>query len=179
MKIICVIKNCSNKAKAKDMCLIHYKRVLRHGDPLYGTPEQRFWAKVKKTDYCWIWQGKATCGKSRKYGQFSIKNKSVEVHRFSWQLANGPIPKGMNILHKCDNPICVNPDHLFIGTNLDNIKDKMAKGRWKGGRPKFTPHVCPRCKKIRQIVKGFCHSCYITLLRRKKFHRKGRDEFSL
>lgn len=89
---------------------------------------ERFFAKVDKTgpDGCWNW----TAGLlSSGYGKFSVRNRAVGAHRVSWELANGPIPKGMWVLHRCDNRMCVNPDHLFLGTSSDNIRDMDAKGR--------------------------------------------------
>jgi len=85
-----------------------------------------FWARVKKTDGCWVWSGGMSgCG----YGQMPMKMRDRKAHRFSWRIHNGPIPRGLFVLHKCDNPPCVNPDHLFLGTNLDNAKDRAQKGR--------------------------------------------------
>jgi len=71
---------------------------------------------------CHVWLASIT---SRGYGQF----RPTIAHRFAWMLIHGPIPKGMLCLHKCDNPLCVNADHLFIGTDADNMRDKMLKGR--------------------------------------------------
>ena len=90
----------------------------------------RFWEKVEKSDAgCWRW----TAGKlaSGGYGSFrcGFFPGETRAHRISWILANGPIPKKMHILHRCDNPECVRPDHLFIGTNYDNIVDRMKKDR--------------------------------------------------
>lgn len=86
---------------------------------------------------CWLWIGSMTgtghaCGKG--YGAISKDGRYVRAHRISWEMANGPIPDGMHVLHKCDTTTCVNPDHLFIGTNLDNVLDKVAKGRARSGR---------------------------------------------
>jgi len=98
-----------------------------------GTLEERFWAKVDKKgpDDCWEWTG--ALGGDRyghRYGQIGISGKIVRAHRVSWELANGPIPKGICVLHHCDNPSCVNPSHLFLGTKLDNAQDAIKKGRY-------------------------------------------------
>lgn len=96
----------------------------------------RFWRKVRKTDSCWLWTGTPN---RDGYGRFryGLSNKygGVEkmAHRVSWELANGAIPEGMVICHKCDNPPCVNPDHLFMGTSLDNSRDRDQKGRTLSG----------------------------------------------
>lgn len=90
--------------------------------------EQTFWKRVSKPspDECWEWQGGKT---PDGYGSAGHKNKSVLAHRLAWELTNGPIPEGMEVCHKCDNPPCCNPDHLFLGTHADNIRDMFAKGR--------------------------------------------------
>ena len=91
-------------------------------------PSNRFWRKVKKghRDACWEWQG-ATCEDG--YGKAYLNSKNTLAHRVSWGLTNGPIPNGLHVLHKCDNPPCCNPKHLFLGTQGDNIRDMFAKGR--------------------------------------------------
>lgn len=79
---------------------------------------------------CWIWQlGMGRDG----YGKIKINKKTVRAHRASWLAFRGEIPESMLICHKCDNPMCVNPDHLFLGTPMDNMRDKVEKGRWRGG----------------------------------------------
>lgn len=90
---------------------------------------QRFWARVNKTDSCWLWTASVRRGG---YGQMWDGEKINAAHRLSWELANGPIQDGLWVLHKCDTPRCVNPGHLFLGTDLDNKHDMANKGRRKG-----------------------------------------------
>src|SRR5207245_434991 len=93
----------------------------------------RFWAKVNKTEGCWLWTS-AIKGNWVKYGAFSPRrNVQCYAHRLSWELAFGPIPAGMFVLHRCDNGLCVRPDHLKLGTHEDNMADMVAKGRSNGG----------------------------------------------
>jgi hypothetical protein len=93
--------------------------------------ENRFWEKVKKTDGCWIWIGSRV---SEGYGLFMVNGKRRTAHRFSWEFHNGEIPQGINVLHRCDNPPCVNPEHLFLGDQEDNIRDMMGKRRDRFGQ---------------------------------------------
>lgn len=91
--------------------------------------EERFWPKTKKVGDCLEWQGvrgKAGYGKTGAGGR---GGKTLLTHRLAWELTNGPIPEGMCVCHTCDNPPCVNPDHLWLGTHDDNMRDKVAKGR--------------------------------------------------
>jgi hypothetical protein len=91
--------------------------------------EDRFWANVLKTSTCWLWKGSK---RPNGYGRLQVRgevNKTFGVHRLSWELHNGPIPSGLFVCHKCDVPLCVNPEHLFLGTQLENMRDRRAKGR--------------------------------------------------
>ena len=87
--------------------------------------EDRFWSKVNKTDTCWLWT--AGIGGNNGYGKFHYEGKDWFAHRWLFWKINGYLPEA--VMHKCDNPICVRPDHLVGGTLSENTKDKIAKGR--------------------------------------------------
>jgi hypothetical protein len=139
---MCKVEGCFSKLKGGlGYCSKHYQRVKRYGDPNggikpHGTMEERFWRFVEKTDECWVWTGQ----KIRGYGRLSVgakEEKSVGAHRFSWELHNKQkIPDGKFVMHSCDNPSCVNPDHLSIGSPKENYDDMVLKGRRKVVAPK-------------------------------------------
>jgi len=99
--------------------------------------EERFWLCVDKTGDCWNWIGRkrdtSKYPRLLAYGVFRVKFKTYSAHRYSWQMHNGPVPKGVCVLHKCDNPGCVRPDHLFLGTQKQNVADMVAKDRTSRG----------------------------------------------
>lgn len=139
-KDICCIKGCDAPVIALGLCTLHWRRNRKYGSPvaikshsaqMVGlSAEERFFFQVKKTKTCWFWT--AATDKNG-YGVFRGQVGGVvltKAHRFSYSIHTGElIPKGMVICHKCDNPSCVNPEHLFLGTHADNMRDKIAKGR--------------------------------------------------
>jgi len=133
--------------------------------------EERFWAKVEKTDDCWLWTG-ATFGDG--YGNCS----RLRAHRVSWELANGPVPGGLCVLHHCDRPLCVRPRHLFLGTRKDNSDDKIAKGRHYWGHPscpqghEMTAANTYRCRSATPTGKRRCRACLATASRRRYWAKR-------
>jgi hypothetical protein len=113
------------KAGKGRFCSLPCAQVGRH-----PSAEDRFWAKVQKTDSCWVWTAATD---SDGYGVFNAPGHRA-AHPFSYELHNGPIPEGLCVLHKCDNPPCVRPDHLFLGTKKDNAVDMAIKGRCRTTR---------------------------------------------
>ena len=125
---------------------------------MYNITMNRFWDKVVKTDTCWLWVGSKT---AQGYGRFRIGKKLFLSHRVSWNLINEEIPHELCALHTCDNPSCVNPEHLFLGTKKDNAQDKINKKRDHNQRKTHCPHgheltvwknrrYCQVCNKLRQ-----------------------------
>lgn len=138
--------------------------------------------KVDESTGCWVWNA---CKDTKGYGLFQMGQrptgsyKASAAHRVSWQIHKGEIPKGMNVLHKCDNPPCVNPDHLFLGTQQDNTNDMIKKGRGIANRRLEITH----CKKghplygdnIRKSMKNgrVCRICAIE--RQNKYEQKLKE----
>ena len=110
---------------------------------------QKFWSHIDKSGECWIWTGAKTRGG---YGHLNYQKRYYRAHRLAWILTFGPIPEPswgeseLEVCHKCNNPACVRPDHLFLGTHGDNIRDMWKKGRGKSPLSELSGPDHPRWK---------------------------------
>lgn len=108
---------------------------------------KRFFNKIDKSQNCWNWKGGS---RGNGYGAIKVNGKVIDTHRFSWMIHFGEIPKNIFVCHKCDNRKCVNPEHLFLGTNSDNMKDCFNKGRLKiPTTSQFKKKSVPKNKRIK------------------------------
>ena len=142
----CAVKGCDKPAirEMRDYCCAHDARMRRYGttdswaDRRHKAFPAKFRSLCKMVDNgCIEWQGKRTVKGKRSaggYGQVSVNGRLLLAHRVAWELAHGPIPVGMFVCHICDNPSCVNVDHLFLGSHTDNMRDAKLKGRLTGPR---------------------------------------------
>jgi hypothetical protein len=159
----CAVETCNRPSRARGWCRSHWERWRRHGDPLVVlrdlNPDRsaRFSAKVDRSggpDACWPWRGFRD---PKDYGHFFFDGAYVYAHREAWAQANGLIPEGLCILHRCDNPPCCNPAHLWPGTKAENNADKAAKGRCPE-QPRTTQ--CPRGHEFTRTAKSkYCGPC--------------------
>lgn len=119
------------------------------------TIAERFWEKVdvRGPDECWPWMA----GLRQGYGRFTITHgKGVQAHRVAYELTKGPIPPGLDVLHDCDFPPCCNPSHLWPGTNLDNVRDSVAKGRRACG-DRNGAHIHPQSRPYGERNGAYTH----------------------
>lgn len=137
-KMICKVQGCTNNVVSTKhgMCNKHHLRFKKHGTTSdkvlinlrsLSVRDRLFRCmKINEDTGCWEWQkGLFSTG----YGQMSVKGRNRGAHVVAYEIFNGEIPEGMLVCHKCDNPICINPEHLFLGTNKDNMEDMVNKGR--------------------------------------------------
>lgn len=160
---VCCIKGCDEPVVALGLCNKHWRRNRRYGSPvalkshsgsMKGlSAEDRFLLQVKKTEGCWLW---AAATDKDGYGIFrgSVGGMMyTKAHRFSYVFYTGEvIPAGLVVMHSCDNPRCVNPDHLSLGTTLDNMRDKIAKGRARVPQGESSPHSALTEDQVRAIL---------------------------
>jgi hypothetical protein len=113
----------------------------------------RFWKYVQKTETCWIWTGAKLDGN---YGAFQLNGKCIGAHLFSYLIHFGQIDEGLLVRHSCDNPPCVYPDHLLIGTNQDNVQDRVTRRREAvGERVGLSKLTASKVQEIRLDLRSF------------------------
>ncbi len=142
---LCGIDGCDRKYSAKGLCAWHYLRFKRNGDPniaknrwtdhYFSLEDYLNKNHQKHSNGCWIWIGNKTQKGYGWTGSYSEakKFKIYRAHRLSYHFYKNEIPDGMFVLHSCDNPSCINPEHLFLGTHEDNMKDRELKNRTHRG----------------------------------------------
>jgi predicted XRE-type DNA-binding protein len=132
--MVCSVAHCEGKVVAKGLCSKHYQAQRKYGDPTVVKQKQhhgislkeRFAQYVRRGEGCWDWLGYIDSGG---YGRINVGGTPKLASRVSYLLHYGDVPKGKVVCHKCDNPKCVNPEHLFIGSQADNVRDMHDKGR--------------------------------------------------
>lgn len=129
---------------------LHHKDGDMPNEPINLTPQDiaRFESKFVKTDGCWNWMG-ARCRDG--YGNFRLGNRTVGAQRITYMVYVGPIPDGLCVLHRCDNPACVNPAHLWLGTHTDNMRDSVSKGRFTRAHGERNGNVKLTIEKVLEI----------------------------
>lgn len=143
----CSMDGCDGAARTRGMCNSHYNAMLRCGQiaPLpHPSLAERFARRLEVTPSgCIEWTGSRN---RAGYGSISVGGRTEgrrSTHRLAWELTNGSIPDGMQILHHCDNPPCCNPAHLFLGTRSENMADMISKGRSQGQKKTECSHGHP------------------------------------
>lgn len=152
----CSVSDCNRRVLARGWCGLHYQRWSIHGSPSWHPPTftERFWAKVDRSGECWAWTGYRMPSGHGLFGRGGRGNGMALAHRVSWELHYGPIPEGMKVCHHCDHGWCVRPDHLFLGTQADNLADMRAKGRGRGA-PRGSAHPKSRLTEAQaRYIKG-------------------------
>jgi hypothetical protein len=149
----CSVESCADSRFAKDLCVYHYRQRQRRRLTNYqgglklapgtSTADKLSARSERQTNGCVLWTGSRNGG----YGELwaalpGQSNRKVKAHRAAWTVANGQIPPGMQVLHRCDTPPCINPEHLFLGTQADNVRDMDAKGRRGRWKHKYAALTC-------------------------------------
>lgn len=143
----CTIDGCDSATYSRGWCCKHYTRWKKHGDPNTVVQVQHHGLSLRERvlmylppesgEGCWEWTGHRD---PNGYGRLSVNGTPTLAHRLSWTVFKGPLKPEQFVLHRCDNPRCVKPEHLFLGTQQDNTADKMAKKRHRFGVSRGTAH---------------------------------------
>lgn len=189
---ICSIAECTDIVLAKGLCSKHWKRARKGQDPTVPsryemTDEQRFWSKVERRgpDECWNWKA-GTAGRGKViYGKAWFRGKGQSAHKVAWILTHGPIQQvrglgshGLCVLHGCDNPLCVNPRHLSLGTHQANMDDKVIRNRTNRHKP-FCKNGHPRTPENLYTSKTglrACRECHRLREKQRKRRARGNEE---
>lgn len=159
----CSVSGCQKPHSGRGLCQMHLARMKRHGSldlqrrkskeivPPDTGEIARFWARVDRSsgpNACWEWQA---ARQPTGYGAVWLGRRVAISHRVAWTLTNGPIPNGKHVCHHCDNPPCCNPEHLFLGTDDDNMRDKEQKGRANHSHSEARPSAKLTNDDVREI----------------------------
>lgn len=139
-KATCFDEGCDRPIEAREWCRMHYMRRWRQGELTRRALADRLWSRVTKGDNCWEWTGARN---HKGYGEIGADGRVQKAHRIAWVLTYGPIHDGVDVLHRCDNPPCCRPDHLFLGDDADNMADMVRKGRSKQSQRTHCPQGHP------------------------------------
>lgn len=159
---VCCIKHCEKPVTALGMCVNHWRRNRLYGSPVARrthsgmfqglSADKRFGLQVIRRDGCWGWRGSVDQDGYPVFRGVVAATEYRRAHRYSYALHSGEDPEGRQVLHRCDNPTCTNPDHLFLGSNADNMADKIAKGRARVARGEDSGKAILTEDQVREIL---------------------------
>lgn len=163
----CLVAGCRKpiKIKTRELCAMHYTRLLRHGDPLatkitaHDTPlRDRLLSRIRKTETgCWEWTGAIS---SKGYGTLGFQTRDLYAHRASYELFVGPIPDGLEMDHLCRNRRCINPEHLEAVTHLENMhRNPFVSARMKQTHCKHGHEFTPENTRRKKNGTRCCRAC--------------------
>lgn len=172
---LCSVEGCDRPSHTRGLCGMHAHRWQRHGTTGTTRPgiTERFWAKVRLTPGCWFWVG---AHHEDGYGQIRYQGRNWTANRVAWLLAYGPPPDELMVLHHCDEPSCVRIDHLYLGTNADNMRDRADRGRHASTLRTHCPQGHPYDEANTRIYNGrrTCIICNRENVRRYRSRQRAR-----